>query len=164
MVAEIGDELWAVRCHSKEASHTTHRCWVLGWFDGFNFLRIRWDTLAWKYKPKERHWTLVELTLLCLFKVMQTSQMLLKRTVMLWLRFSKYDNVITDVEHSRNVTNLLANNILENFTGRVRAKIQSGISSQPFVSCKRRDATTFWLIGVGCIQTANRALRSLWPH
>jgi hypothetical protein len=60
------------------------------------------------------------------------------------LCFSKHDNIITDIERTLDVMNVLIDDILENLAGRFSAEIEPGISAQSFVGGKCSDIAALW--------------------
>ena len=53
-----------------------------------------------------------------------------------------YD-VITDIHRTWDFSELLTDDILEDFTSRICSKIQSGVSKKTSVSCKGGNVATF---------------------
>ena len=60
------------------------------------------------------------------------------------LGFCEHDDIITDVQHSLNVMNLLTNGVLEYLTCQIGTKIQSGVPFQAFVGGECGYVSALW--------------------
>ena len=63
---------------------------------------------------------------------------------MISLCLAKDNNIVADVERARNISELVLNDLLEYLTGRVGAKIESGVPPESFVRCECRNVPTLW--------------------
>ena len=56
----------------------------------------------------------------------------------------EYNDIITDVDGSWYVSNLLTDDVLEDFACRVGAEVQPRVPPQAVMSCKRGDIPALW--------------------